>query len=164
METFTLTQGQVALIDDDDFDRVNERKWQAQWKVGGCYAVTKMRVPNIRHVSMHRLIMGEPIGLEIDHINMRTLDNRKCNLRIVTRLQNRMNKGKPSNNTSGFKGVCFIKKCGRYRATILVNGKLLFMGYFKTATEAAYVHDEAARKYHGVYGRYNFPREGEQQS
>jgi hypothetical protein len=162
MNTIQLTQGQVTLIDDDDLERVGQYKWYACFQRDGWQALTMIRIDidNKRSLSMHRFIMGEPVGLQIDHINLIKLDNRKCNLRIVTGSQNQWNRRKDSTNTSGFKGVIFRKENKRYTAGI---GRK-YLGCFKTAIEAANAYDEAARELFGVYGRYNFPREGELQA
>ncbi len=80
-----LTQGQVALIDADDLPAVSTRKWYASktpW--GNFYAGS-------RGVSLHRFLMNPPNGMEVDHINRDTLDNRRSNLRIVTHAENMKN-------------------------------------------------------------------------
>jgi len=89
----------------------------------------------------------------VDHINGITTDNRWCNLRIVTELQSSHNRKKPSNNTSGIKGVCFNKRIKRWRVKIGVNGKVHELGHFKDIEEAKAVYEAAAIKYFGEYKR-----------
>ena len=74
---------------------------------------------------------------EIDHINRVKHDNRVTNLRSVTHHENSQNQTKPRNNTSGFIGVDFHKRSGKWRARIRIDGKLRDLGYFGTAEQAA---------------------------
>jgi len=108
-------------------------------------------------IHMHREVarrMGLDLSNEIDHINGDKLDNRRENLRSATRSQNKMNSGKPKNNTSGYKGVCWYKRGNKWRAQIGINGKLKHLGYFEDKEEAAKAYKKAAEKYHGEFVRY----------
>lgn len=92
MKKIKLTQGKCALVDDEDYERVNQFKWTAEKcsKSENYYA--RNRTINTK---MHRLIMG--IGkssLVVDHINHKTLDNRKQNLRVCTQAENLRNRKK----------------------------------------------------------------------
>jgi len=90
MKEIILTQGKVALIDDEDFDAVSTGVWCAQRAKTTFYA--HGRIPKRKKIiSMHRFIMGDPKGKEIDHINGNGLDNQKKNLRIVNHQENMMN-------------------------------------------------------------------------
>src|SRR5215831_14406402 len=81
-----LTKGEVALVDDEDYNIVSERKWHAKKSIlidDLVYAYTKI---GGKLVSMHSYIMDTPPeGMEIDHINHNGLDNRRSNLRFITR-------------------------------------------------------------------------------
>jgi hypothetical protein len=103
---------------------------------------------------LSRVIMGEPEGLEIDHISLNKLDNRRENLRIATTQQNQYNKNKYSNNTSGFKGVSFDKRNQKFRARINIDGKEKFLGYFATAVGAHEEYKRAAIQHNGEFARY----------
>ena len=85
----------------------------------------------------------------IDHINHNTLDNRKQNLRIVTRVQNQMNMSKRKDNTSGFTGVHFNKRSDKWMATIQVNYKSINLGTFKNKEDAIEARKKAEEKYFG---------------
>ena len=104
-----LTQNQVALIDDEDFELVSQYTWYAGWDshTKSYYACTKIKKETGGHtlLQMHRLIMNAQKGEQVDHINHNTLDNRKSELRICNASENQHNQGKYSNNTSGYKGV-----------------------------------------------------------
>lgn len=101
---------------------------------------------------LHRLawvyVNGEiPVGMEIDHINGVKTDNRIDNLRVVSKKLNLQNQRKAQCGTkSGFLGVT-ERKYG-YEANILVNGKPMYLGRYKTAQEAHEVYLTAKRKYH----------------
>jgi len=108
---------------------------------------------------MHRLLIHAPKGMEVDHINGNGLDNRICNLRICTRSQNQINKGLQKNNTTGYKGVSFIKKHRKYRATIRINGKSMYLGEFESAKGAAFAYDNKAKELFGNFAKLNFVEE-----
>jgi hypothetical protein len=159
MAIVSLTQGQVAFVDDDDLKRVNEHLWHAKWNkdTQSFYARTSIRVAKGRQrtVELHRFIMHEPNGMWIIHRNGDALDCRKENLRPATAVESGRNRGKHRDNTTGFLGV--TKRKNRYHAQLYVNGKNKMLGSFKTAVEAALVRDVASRRYFGEFARLNFP-------
>lgn len=108
-----------------------------------------------KHYSLHRVVWlltyGEwPDGL-IDHVNGDPLDNRIANLRVVDHTQNRRNSRRPITNKSGFKGVCFEKKPGKWRAYVYVARRRIHIGYYGTPEEAHLAYCEAASKYFGEH-------------
>lgn len=98
-------------------------------------------------VFLHRLIMDAPIGLEVDHINKNTLDNRSCNLRLVSHKENMQNRRMQRNNTSGVRGVWWDKKSNKWRACIRKDGKTIHLGTFSTIDDAEKVVIEARKVY-----------------
>ena len=107
---------------------------------------------------MHREVANTPDGMMCDHINGRTLDNRKANLRSATRLQNSWNLSKSSRvGYSKYKGITFYKSKQKWGAQICVDGRRIFLGKFEDETEAAKAYDKAAKKYFGEYAKLNFP-------
>ena len=85
-----LTQGQVAIVDDEDYKRISQWKWSYRRNPRSHYGYA-YRGMNGHHISMHRLIMNAPDDLEVDHIDRNGLNNCRFNLRLATRSQQRAN-------------------------------------------------------------------------
>jgi len=99
--------------------------------------------------SLHRMLMGDPEGMFIDHINGDTLDNRRSNLRIASPAQNVRNRHKNnSNNTSGVTGVCWDARDNRWRSRIQVDGKMISLGYFSDFNNAVAARKKAEKTYY----------------
>ena len=153
-----LTQGKVAIVDDEDFDELNKLKWHADKRQNGkFYAVRKSICINGKYINqkMHRMIVGDKSGLHTDHIDGDTLNNRRSNLRICTHQQNMMNKCVSKVNKSGYKGVIYVKSRKMYKASITLNRKIIQLGYFYYIKQAAIAYNAAALKYHGEFANLN---------
>lgn len=149
-----LSKGCEALVDKEDYDILNQFKW--------CVTPTGYAIRNARRseghrkrILMHRVIIDAPKGMQVDHINGDRLDNRKVNLRLCTNQQNSCNRGRQSNNTSGYKGVSFLEFNSKgyklrkpWVAKIAVEGKPISLGMYATAGEASQAYAKAATKYH----------------
>jgi hypothetical protein len=98
--------------------------------------------------ALHRCIIGAKKGEFVDHINRNKLDNRKSNLRIVTRKQNNQNLSLSKRNTSGTRGVCFVKKANKWRSKISINGKETHIGLYSTYEEAVDARKNAELEYY----------------
>ena len=155
-----LTQGKVALVDPEYFDRLNSVKWYAQASREGFYALRHVRLENGRRgiSSMHREVLGAVPGEIVDHINRDRLDNRWKNLRVATEAQNRQNVGKHTDaQTSEFKGVCFNRQKKMFMARIGYDGEMHHIGYFVEAEDAARAYDREALIHFGEFAYLNFP-------
>jgi hypothetical protein len=163
VKTVPLTQGYVALVDDDDFEWVSQFKWRAlvDRRRNKVYAVRKTHGPHSSRKSlyMHREILGvtDP-QVKVDHRNGDSLDNRRSNLRKCVNGENNANSVKrPDGRSSKYKGVCWHKRYGMFQASIRVHGKTKYLGMFTDEVQAAQVYDAAARAYFGEFAQFNFP-------
>ena len=150
-----LTQGKVTLVDDENFEFLNQWKWYHHQGYA-CRALHRINHKQ-PHIFMHRVIINTPLGMETDHINQNRLDNRKENLRACTGTQNAHNKKIDSLNTSGYKGVCWHKYVKKWVAQIGINKTRKHIGYFNTAEDAARAYDELAKIHYGEFANLNFP-------
>ena len=155
MKTIPLTKGQVALVDDRDFEEVSGLKWYAMRSASGntFYAKHDFWIGGKRKAMyMHVFITG---FRGVDHKDRNGLNNSRKNLRAATNSQNLCNRGIQSNNKSGFKGVSFHTRVGSWRAVITVKQKHIHLGYFSTPKRAGSAYDSAARKYFGSFSLTN---------
>jgi hypothetical protein len=166
MIKITLTQGQVAFIDDEHAE-LAELKWYALWspKTRSYYANRHVPGPDGKqnNQSVHRAVMELHLGRQllrtemIDHQNHDTLDNRLENLRLATNAENQRNRRKQITNTSGFKGVSWFRSNGDWRACIRINNKTRHLGGFDDIHQAAFAYDLAALERDPVFSETNFP-------
>ena len=147
----------VAVIDIDDYERVKNHRWS---RCGGYFLTGFISNWKYKTVSLHRFIIGEeniPEGMQVDHINRNKLDNRKCNLRVVTRQQNALN-----TDAKFLYGVAGISKINeKWIATIYVMGNAIKLGSFDTLEEAKKTRLDAELKYYGINRTYTFTEQGD---
>jgi len=155
-----LTRGKYAIVDPEDFDRLNKYEWYVYPGHKTFYAARSYRKKDGRRgrLPMHSQIIKVPDGLLVDHINQNGWDNRKANLRPATAAQNSINRAKYKDRTYGskYKGVTWQCKYNRWKVQIVTNRKVIYLGSFKDEVEAAKAYDEAAKKYHGEFASLNF--------
>jgi len=128
------------MIDAIDLPVVRERNTWVVGKRGDVYSQKSITLSrgvykNI-HQKLHRLLLDNPVGQIIDHVNQDKLDNRRSNLRIVSKSINGLNSDK-SKGGLPYKGVYFCKQKNKYQALIKIDYKVKHIGFFKTAEEAA---------------------------
>jgi len=152
MKTIPLTQNKCALIDDEDFKKVNAHKWYAL-KSGHYWYACSYDSKNKKTIYMHRLILNTPTGTDTDHINHNGLDNRKKNLRTCTKAQNQHNTMLcKRRKKSKYKGLYWNKKGGKWVARI----NRTYIGSYSDEKEAALAYDKAAKELYGEFACTNF--------
>ena len=141
------TKGEEFYFDKEDYQKIKEYAWYLD-KDG--YVVTK-DADTKKMIRMHRLVMNASEGMDIDHRHRKTNDNRKSQLREVTRSQNLMNRGIQKNSISGVTGVTWYKKNSKWIAQIYVNEKRIYLGSFTNIEDAIQARLEAEKKYFGGF-------------
>ena len=157
MKTITLTQGQVALVDDEDYPPLSLHRWYAQWEPHGktFYAARHVReLGKKKTITMHRMVMNALPNQTVDHWDHNGLNNRKENLRLCTGTQNQANQ-KKVRGSSQFKGVCFLKKRNKWLCSIGFKNKTYFIGHFNNEVDAARAYNSAALKLFGGFALIN---------
>lgn len=149
-----LSQGKVALVDDEDFESISQFKWYANFVHGHWYA---KRRDGRKTCQMHRLILSATNSQCVDHIDGNGLNNTRINLRIATSQQNTWNQRPTGRSISGFKGVFWRKNRGHFFASIAADRVYHYLGSFSCPVEAAKAYDEAAKRLHGDFACLNFP-------
>lgn len=153
-----LTRGYVALVDDEDYERVvTSGPWHVLIADPDSvirYARHTWQDPNTKRthgIVLHKFLTGWPL---CDHINGNGLDNRRANLRPATASQNMANRRRNTRNQAGYKGVVPTVS-GRWAARCANR----HVGTFDTPEAAARAYDQVALATWGDYARPNFPRE-----
>ena len=155
-----LPCGTSILMSACDLPLLEQSTWKFRESGRGKGYVSRGRspLPEKRISYLHRLIACASDEVEVDHINGDTKDNRRENLRLVSRSQNCQNTRHrhPNKRTSRFKGVTFCGETKKWRASISDGKKYRQLGRFKTEIEAAYHYDQASLQYKGEFGFRNF--------
>lgn len=156
MKEIDVGHGLKTLVDDEDFEYLNQFNWYSKpHNYPGRYVSPKDKN---RHALMSRMIMNAPKGKFVDHADGNPLNNQRYNLRICTPTQNCQNRKLHINNIVGFKGVTQYSRNGkrenRWRARIRVNKKLIHIGYFDSPIMAHEAYKEASVKFFGEFARF----------
>lgn len=138
MKAIPLTMGQIALVDDEDFERLNQWKWTSMWDPKGkyFYATRRERISPKKQktIYMHQIIIDVPPGMVCDHIDHNPLNNQRNNLRVVTHRQNMQNNSR--NCTSNYPGVSWAKDREKWLAQATINGKRTNLGRYEKEEDA----------------------------
>lgn len=158
MAIISLSRGFETIVDDEDFETFSKFKWFAM-VVHGCrpYAARDVRIGGkLTRLLLHREIIAPAIGLQVDHINGDSLDNRRRNLRACTPAQNNANRrtGKINKPGSIYKGVY---RTQAKSITWFSQIGTIYLGTFRSEIEAAKAFDAKAREVYGEFACLNFP-------
>jgi HNH endonuclease len=150
IHTFQITRRNgdthTVYIDTQDRALIEQYTWYIS---SNGYACTKVHTATGPYtLLLHRLLMN-PGELHVDHVNRNKLDNRRCNLRVCSDAQNKRNRDKQINNTSGYRGVCLDGRT--YRVQISLNGTRSRHGHYTTKHAAAIMANIKRRELHGDY-------------
>lgn len=151
MKEIKLTQGYVALVDDEDFDNVNQFEWHVSKCETKFYA--RRSLGKRKYQFLHQFIMGSKW---IDHIDDIGLNCQKHNLRKCTNSQNQMNSRPRKNTASKYKGVSKCSEANRWQSQIKLSGKIFYLGIFKDEIDAAKAYDTKAIELFGEFAYLNF--------
>ena len=130
-----------------------ELVWPYTWCVEGTGYVMS-RTPG-KAVKLHRMLVSAGKGEFVDHVDGDPLNNTLPNLRICRKQQNEFNSKIRRDNTTGYKGISYIKSSGKFRAYINKNGDRFELGVFRTKEEAAFAYNEKAYELFGEFARLN---------
>lgn len=146
-----------TLVDDEFYHALITHKWHCHNVKRKTYYARRSVMKNgvIKTIYMHHIILPPKDGYEIDHKNGNGLDNRRKNLRFVTRSQNHANIGKTLGRSSKFKGVYKDKRINKWVSRIKVNQKNIYLGSFKNEKDAARVYNKYAVKFFGDFSKLN---------
>lgn len=163
MKEIPLTKGYVAVVDDEDYEKISRHRWYVNLNKRRQYAHRQYRYRGKQVlVLMHRLIINAPKGKNVDHIDGDGLNNQKSNLRLCTQAQNLWNQCRWSKNglSRRYKGVQRDQK-GKWAVFISINGVTHRLGRYAHEIAAAREYDKLARLLHGEFAFLNFPQKGE---
>ena len=146
-----------TIVDDYNYYKFNKYRWSldSHGYVVRKESIYKNKKQIIKNIYLHREICFCHNKSIIDHINHNPLDNRECNLRMVTTSQNQMNRLPYKNTSSKYKGVCWSKSHNKWLAYIKFNKKLTYLGYFKDEKAAAKAYNEKAKELFTIYTELN---------
>ena len=168
MKEIHLTQGKVAIVDDEDHETLSSVKWFAQRNGRTFYAERRICIPGGGQKAelMHRLVLERKLDRELfkadqcDHINGDGLDNRRGNLRVSTYAQNNRNcRRHVRNPSSRYLGVSWDKIHENWKTSITINGKQISIGYYETELAAALAREAYIAAHPELHARSNFPND-----
>jgi hypothetical protein len=135
-----LSQGKYAIVDTEDYEWLSKWKWTLHSQ-GYAYRNNREGNRTPRIIFMHRAVNKTPLHLVTDHINRNRLDNRKFNLRSVTKTANAFNTKRNKNNTTGERGVVYRSEKNKWIAQITYNHQPVYIGIYVTKEEAVVAYN-----------------------
>lgn len=139
-----------ALIDLEDIDKVKNFKWCINPQG---YAICSKGIDNKKYIRLHHYIFTNPNedNLFIDHINRNRLDNRKSNLRIVSKADNNKNLSLRTDNNTNIIGVCYDNERNKWISQLKLDGKRILFKRYNNIDDAIIARLKAELKYLGEF-------------
>jgi HNH endonuclease len=128
-----------VIIDIEDIEKISEYRW--------CINKDGYAVNGHNNIYLHVLVYGRKDGFVIDHADQNKLNNKKSNLRYVSKSLNSINSKMNKNNKTGYKGVFFYKRKGKYIAYLTIDKKRINFGYFTNLEDALIARLKGEAKY-----------------
>ena len=161
MKKIRLTQGKHSLVDDNDYDWLNQWKWYAKFDGYNWYAARSKYLgydntknqPISKTIRMHTVFFEIPVNMEVDHIDRNGLNNQRNNLRVITHQTNCLNRKKRIDNVSGYRGVSFKAQSSKWQAQGSINSKSVYLGLFNTKEKAAAAYHVFMMSRHKATGK-----------
>jgi hypothetical protein len=147
-----VKDGSIAIVDAEDWDFLKGFRW---YRITNPKPKGAMCFIDDKSYCMHRLVMGleRQDRILVRHRNSNYLDNRKENLRFITKSE--AAGSIPGHSKTGFKGVHFDRRRGLYWASVFRNGEFYWLGNFGSAKQAAWAYDRAAESLFGEFAVTN---------
>lgn len=161
MRRIKLHKYGYALVDDEDYEYLNQFKWHltARGYVGR--SVWVKGTGKGTTILMHRELLKVSKGFEVEHADQNRLNNQKSNLRPATRSQNMANvrRVKATNAHSKYKGVSRLTRPNlknQWLAYIKIDYQMIYIGYFKDEKDAAHCYNQFAEQ---LYDNFACPND-----
>ncbi len=160
MKQILLSQGKYALVDDKNYDWLNQWKWTLSKGRHTYYAKRNIKLPNGKYqvILMHREILGlkQGDGKLVDHKDNNGFNNKADNIRICNNTENHQNGKAHKDGTSIYKGVFWDKRTQKWAVCIQINSKPRWLGRHSSEIDAAKIYDKSARELFGKFAKCNF--------
>lgn len=138
-----------VYIDSDDLEKIQSKHWRTSHKKQKVYIVTGQS-KNKTLTYLHNYVMNYiyTTGYEVDHQDGNSLNNRKSNLKIVSRQENISNTQVRIDNKIGIRGIC-KNPWNSYKVDFSYNKIRYYFQNWKTIEEAVYCR-KFAEEYFGL--------------
>lgn len=153
MKEIALTQGYIAIVDDQDFEIVSQYKWRVKKATNLNYAQAHSQCGDgkSKSIFMHRFVLNPAPGQEVDHIDHNGLNCTRANMRLCSKSQNMANQRKQRGKDSIYKGVSWDSVRNKWLAQIKINGKAINLGRYVNELDDYTAYSEAAKKLFGEF-------------
>jgi len=161
MKTIKTTTGMLITVSDIDATWAENHNWTAKPSGNNWYAVRDVKgKSSFMHTEILKRAGKWISGEECDHRNGNTCDNTRGNLRSCTRSQNLSNRAKFSSKDgkpchSIYKGVTWCTISEKFKAQIVKDKQIHYLGLFDNQIEAAIAYNKSAKKLHGTFALLN---------